>query len=165
MQNFRQQNGPAVTAMAHVKPVMHGDSGTRSQSLSAVHSAVHRPLLIGCGLPPGGGGRFALKCRQVRDTQSSEGDATTSVSTVGVEAPRSQSRPTGLSEHPEPPNAATAPTHATERQTTSTPTGWRRFIAPIIGAGDPTSSERPHTTPHRGALCEAVRLTWGPRLL
>src|SRR5215470_17303928 len=114
MQNFRQQNGPAVTAMAHVKPVTDGDSGTRSQSPSALHSAVHRPLLIGCGLPPGGGGRLALKCRQVRDTQSSDGDATTTESTVGVEAPRSQSRPTGLSEHPEPAIAATAPSTQSE---------------------------------------------------
>ena len=30
---------------AHVKPVTHGDSGTRSQSLSLPHSAVQRPLL------------------------------------------------------------------------------------------------------------------------
>src|SRR4051794_15350579 len=153
MQNFLQQNGPAVTAMPHVNPVMHGDSGTRSQSLSMLHSEVHRPLLIGCGLPPGGGGRVGLKCRQVRDTQSSDGDATTMESTVGVEAPRSQSRPTGLSEHPEPPRVATAPSSPscmTERQTTSTPTGWRRFI------GTDNKSRGPQvkrTASHNAAPC------------
>ena len=42
MQNFLQQNGPTVTATPHVKPVLQGDSGTRSQSSSDEHSAVQR---------------------------------------------------------------------------------------------------------------------------
>src|SRR5215470_13625600 len=124
MQSFLQQNGPAVTAMAHVKPSRHGDSGTRSQSLSALHSAVHRPTLSGGLSPPDGSGRFGSKCRQVRVTQSSDGDATTTESTAGVDGPRSHSRPTGSPEHPAPADAIAE----AERQTTSTPTGWRRFI-------------------------------------
>src|ERR1700749_4721724 len=108
MQNFRQQNGPAVTAMPQVKPVMHGDSGTRSQSLSAVHSAVHRPLLPSGNWLPGGSSRDLGTRRHVRDTQSSDGEATTTEVSCGVSVPRSQIRPTGLSEQPMPdaPDAA-----------------------------------------------------------
>src|ERR1044071_5229442 len=123
MQKFLQQNGPAVTAMPQVKPVMHGDSGTRSQSLSALHSAVHRPLLpLGYWLP-GGSSRDLGTRRQVRVTQSSDGDATTTSSAPGGAEPRSQIRPTGFSEHPL--DAPNAPNSAVTSKTTSTPTGWR----------------------------------------
>src|ERR1041384_1075971 len=119
MQNFLQQNGPTVTAMPQVKPVMHGDSGTRSQSSSVVHSAVHRPLLPVGYLLPGGSSRVLGTRRQVRVTQSSDGDATTTSSLPGAAVPRSQIRPTGFSEHP----AATAQNAAIASQR------WRRFIA------------------------------------
>src|SRR6476469_8670620 len=99
MQNFLQQNGPTVTATPHVKPVTHGDSGTRSQSLSDEHSAVQRPTF-----PSGYVETFgrSLPCgtrRQVRDTQSSEGEATTTSEGAGISDPRSQIRPTGLLVH------------------------------------------------------------------
>src|SRR5688500_7261687 len=101
MQNFRQQNGPTVTATPHVKPVTHGDSGTRSQSLLLPHSAVQRPLV-----PPGyslfGGSSLPSGTRRhVRETQSSDGDATTTSPACGTAVPRSQMRPTGS-----PPQAA-----------------------------------------------------------
>src|ERR1043165_10267246 len=127
MQKFLQQNGPAVPAMPQVKPVMHGDSGTRSQSLSALHSAVHRPLLPDGYELPGGSSRDLGTRRQVRVTQSSEGDATTTSSAPGISVPRSQIRPTGFSEHPAAPHAAhaaNAPNSMTASKT-STPTGWR----------------------------------------
>src|SRR3954465_4820108 len=95
MQNFRQQNGPTVTATPHVKPVVHGLSGTRSQSLSLLHSAVHRPLLPDGNVLPGGSSRPSGTRRHVRETQSSEGDATTTSVAAGISDPRSQMRPTG----------------------------------------------------------------------
>src|SRR3990167_5865496 len=97
MQNFRQQNGPTVTATPQVKPVTHGDSGTRSQSSSLEHSAVHKPLLPDGNALPGGSSRDSGTRRQVRETQSSDGDATTTSDTAGTCVPRSQMRPTGLS--------------------------------------------------------------------
>src|SRR5215470_13774922 len=99
MQNFLQQNGPTVTAMPHVKPVMHGDSGTRSQSLSASHSAVHRPLVPLGYMLPGGSVLVSGTRKHVRVTQSSDGDATTTSLGSGVSVPRSQIRPTGSPEH------------------------------------------------------------------
>src|ERR1700712_3542659 len=96
MQNFRQQNGPTVTATPHVKPRVQGDSGTRSQSLSAEHSAVQRPLLPAGETERGGGARPSGSRRQVRETQSRDGDATTTSDGAGVSEPRSQMRPTGL---------------------------------------------------------------------
>src|ERR1700733_7456186 len=100
MQNFSQQNGPTVTATPHVKPPTHGDSGTRSQSLSAEHSAVHNPLApVGYMLPGGGDGFVSGTRRQVRETQSSDGAAmTTSLGSVSA-VPRSQMRPTALPVH------------------------------------------------------------------
>src|SRR5262245_44696693 len=105
MQNLRQQNGPTVTATPHVKPVMHGDSGTRSQSESALHSAVQSPLLPGGNVEPGGSSRPSGTRRHVRVTQSSDGDATTTSVGAGVAVPRSQIRPTG------------SPVHATKNRT------------------------------------------------
>jgi len=70
MQNFRQQNGPTVTATPQVKPVTQGDSGTRSQSPSDSHSAVHRPTLPSGKVDPFG---RSLPCgtrRHVREMQS-----------------------------------------------------------------------------------------------
>src|SRR5258708_29344179 len=99
MQNFLQQNGPTVTATPHVKPVLHGDSGTRSQSPSCSHSAVHRPLLPAGNSLPGGSSRPSGTRRHVRDTQSSDGDATTTSLGAGISEPRSQMRPTGLLVH------------------------------------------------------------------
>src|SRR6478735_1657081 len=99
MQNFRQQNGPTVTATPHVKPVTHGDSGTRSQSPSLSHSAVQRPTLPSGNVEPLG---RSLPCgtrRHVRETQSSDGDATTTSLGAGISDPRSQMRPTGLDVH------------------------------------------------------------------
>src|SRR5512146_177657 len=96
MQNLRQQNGPTVTATPQVKPVLHGDSGTRSQSSSDSHSAVHRPLLPSGNVLPIGSSRPCGTRRHVRDTQSSDGDATTTSEGAGVAVPRSQMRPTGL---------------------------------------------------------------------
>src|ERR1700753_1601026 len=115
MQNFLQQNGPTVMpgGTPHVKPVMHGDSGTRSQSLSLLHSAVHSPLLPVGNELPGGSSVLSGTRRQVRDTQSSDGDATTDSSAPGVESPRSQIRPTGLLSQP----VAVA---AIDKRTTST---------------------------------------------
>ena len=84
MQNFLQQNGPTVTATPHVKPVVHGDSGTRSQSPSLEHSAVHRPLLPDGNTLPGGSSRPSGTRRHVRDTQSSDGDATTTSDGAGI---------------------------------------------------------------------------------
>jgi len=105
------------SGMPHVKPVMHGDSGTRSQSLSALHSAVHSPLVpVGYALP-GGNSRPSGTRKQVRDTQSSDGDATTASSACGTEAPRSQIRPTGLSAQPV--SAAGAANAAIDSRTTS----------------------------------------------
>src|SRR5215468_8463276 len=95
MQNFLQQNGPTVTAMPHVKPVMHGDSGTRSQSSSFEHSAVHRPFVPLGNELPGGSSRLSGTRKQVRVTQSSDGDATTTSLGSGSAVPRSQIRPTG----------------------------------------------------------------------
>src|SRR5665647_2156866 len=100
MQNLRQQNGPTVTATPHVKPVVHGDSGTRSQSSSALHSAVHRPLLPAGNELPAGSSRDSGTRRHVRDTQSRDGDATTTSEAVGFSVPRSQIRPTGSPVHP-----------------------------------------------------------------
>src|SRR5690242_12634682 len=99
MQNFLQQKAPTVTATPQVKPVTQGDSGTRSQSLSLSHSAVHRPTLPSGKVLPGG---RSLPCgtrRQVRDTQSSDGEATTTSDGSGISLPRSQIRPTGLLVH------------------------------------------------------------------
>src|SRR5215813_3863749 len=110
MQNFRQQNGPTVTAMPHVKPVMHGDSGTRSQSLSASHSAVHRPFVPPGYMLPGGSSRPSGTRKHVRVTQSSDGDATTTSLGSGIWVPRSQMRPTGSPEHA---TAKQRHTHAT----------------------------------------------------
>src|SRR5690349_17750688 len=96
MQNFLQQNGPTVTATPHVKPVLHGDSGTRSQSSSDSHSAVQRPTLpVGYVLPIGSSRPRGTR-RHVRETQSSDGDATTTSDGAGAAVPRSQMRPTGL---------------------------------------------------------------------
>src|SRR6185436_5411087 len=97
MQNLRQQNGPTVTATPHVKPVLHGDSGTRSQSSSDSHSAVQSPLFPSGNMLPAGSSRPSGTRRQVRDTQSSDGDATTTSDGAGICEPRSQMRPTGLS--------------------------------------------------------------------
>src|ERR1700755_361217 len=115
MQKFLQHERPTVLPLGtpHVKPVMHGDSGTRSQSLSAVHSAVHRPLLFGGNALPGGSSRSSGTRKHVRDTQSSDGDATTDSSAAGWAVPRSQMRPTGLLSQP----VAVA---AIDRRTTST---------------------------------------------
>src|SRR5690349_13458372 len=99
MQNFRQQNGPTVTATPHVKPVLHGDSGTRSQSSELEHSAVHRPFVPLGYMLPGGRSLPSGTRRQVRDTQSSDGDATTTSLGSGSAVPRSQIRPTGLAVH------------------------------------------------------------------
>src|SRR3954468_22862023 len=99
MQNLRQQNGPTVTATPQVKPVVHGLSGTRSQSSSEPHSAVHRPLLPAGDDEPGGSSRPSGTRRHVRDTQSSDGEATTTSVAAGIWDPRSQIRPTGLSVH------------------------------------------------------------------
>src|SRR2546425_3359852 len=108
MQNLRQQNGPTVTATPQVKPLMHGDSGTRSHSSLLAHSAVHRPLVpLGYMLFFGGVGFESGTFKQVRDTQSSDGDATTTSLGSGIVMPRSQMRPTGLPVH-----AATASTTA-----------------------------------------------------
>src|SRR6185503_9436278 len=96
MQNFRQQNGPTVTATPQVKPVLHGDSGTRSQSSDESHSAVHRPLLPSGYVLPMGSSRPSGTRRQVRETQSSDGDATTTSEGAGVAVTKSQMRPTGL---------------------------------------------------------------------
>src|ERR1044071_5802622 len=97
MQKFLQQNGPAVTAMPQVKPVMHGDSGTRSQSLSALHSAVHRPLLpLGYWLP-GGSSRDLGTRRQVRVTQSSDGASAGAI--IGGVDSKSSERPHTKSGH------------------------------------------------------------------
>src|SRR5688572_18009298 len=96
MQNFLQQNGPTVTATPHVKPVLHGDSGTRSQSSDDSHSAVHRPLLPSGYIEPIGSMRPSGTRRHVRDTQSSDGEATTTSDGAGAAVPRSQMRPTGL---------------------------------------------------------------------
>src|SRR5437762_3292214 len=128
MQNRRQQNGPTSTAMPHVKPVLHGDSGTRSQSSALEHSAVHRPLVPLGYVEPGGRSLTSGTRKHVRVTQSSDGEATTislgsgkllQVSPIGhcelimhdiivcTEqvpcVPRSQIRPTGF-----PPHAAAA---------------------------------------------------------
>src|SRR4051812_34416379 len=86
--------------MPHVKPVMHGDSGTRSQSSSATHSAVQRPLLPLGYIEPGGSSRVSGTRRQVRDTQSSDGEATTTSSEPGAAVPMSQIRPTGFEVQP-----------------------------------------------------------------
>src|SRR5450432_2671793 len=99
MQNFLQQKGPTVTATPHVKPSVQGDSGTRSQSPSAEHSAVQRPELPAGKTEPGGSSRPSGSRRHVRDTQSSDGDATTTSEGAGVSDPRSQMRPTGLLVH------------------------------------------------------------------
>src|SRR5512133_3320839 len=99
MQNFLQQNGPTVTATPHEKPVMHGDSGTRSQSPSLLHSDVQRPFVPDGYLLPGGSSRDSGTRKQVRDTQSNDGEATTTSLTCGVDVPRAQMRPTGLSVH------------------------------------------------------------------
>src|SRR6476659_3435787 len=106
MQNFLQQNGPTVTATPHVKPETQGDSGTRSQSSLVEHSAVHRPLVpLGYMLFLGGVGFDRGTLRHVRETQSSDGDATTTSDGSGCVVPRSQMRPTGFPVH-----AATAST-------------------------------------------------------
>src|SRR5688572_16661828 len=118
MQNFLQQNGPTVTATPHVKPVLHGDSGTRSQSSDDSHSAVQRPLLPSGYVLPIGSSRPSGTRRHVRETQSSEGDATTTSEGAGVAVPRSQMRPTGLLVH------AVAPKRTSPRTTT------RRIIGP-----------------------------------
>src|SRR3954465_13788674 len=98
MQNLRQQNGPTVTATPQVKPVLHGDSGTRSQSSSLSHSAVHRPLLPSGNTLPCGSSFCAGTRMHVRETQSSDGDATTMSDGDGVAPPMSQIRPTGVDE-------------------------------------------------------------------
>src|SRR5690348_4375020 len=97
MQNFLQQKGPTVTGIAQVKPLTHGDSGTRSQSSAVEHSAVHRPDVPVGGIEPFGGlGLVAGTRRHVRVTQSSDGEATTLSPGAGAcEPPRSQMRPTG----------------------------------------------------------------------
>src|ERR1051325_10964476 len=99
MQNFRQQNGPTVTATPQVKPVLHGDSGTRSQSSLLEHSAVHRPFVPLGYVEPGGRSLPSGTRRHVRDTQSSDGDATTTSLGSGCDVPRSQMRPTAWPEH------------------------------------------------------------------
>src|SRR3569623_751164 len=112
MQNFRQQNGPTVTATPHVKPVTHGDSGTRSQSPSDSHSAVQRPTLPSGYVDPFG---RSLPCgtrRQVREIQSRDGEATTPSAGAGISLPRSQLRPTGLLVH----ETSTSPTTTMERR-------------------------------------------------
>src|SRR5436309_1326351 len=110
MQNFLQQNGPTVTATPHAKPVLHGDSGTRSQSSALEHSAVHRPLVPLGNTLPGGRSFWSGTRKHVRDTQSSDGDATTTSLGSGKAVPRSQIRPTGLLVH--------AATSASPRTTT-----------------------------------------------
>src|SRR5678815_147465 len=124
MQNLLQQYGPAVTGKRQLKPVTHGDSGTRSQLSSLLHSAVHRPLFAGGGVPPGGSSRVGGWRRQIRDSQSSDGDATNTSVGGGCAVPRSQIRPTGLSIRPEQP----APSAAIVIRTTST-ASWCRIIA------------------------------------
>src|SRR5688572_19552319 len=99
MQNFLQQNGPTVTATPHVKPVLQGDSGTRSQSSDDSHSAVHRPLLPSGYIEPIGSSRPSGTRRHVRETQSREGEATTTSDGAGSAVPRSQMRPTGEAVH------------------------------------------------------------------
>src|SRR5687768_543121 len=94
MQNLRQQNGPTLTATAHANPPAHGESGERSQSSSETHSAVHRPLGPAGNSEPGGSSCASGIRRHVRETQSSDGDATTTSLVAGVD-PRSQTRPTG----------------------------------------------------------------------
>jgi hypothetical protein len=111
--------------MPHVKPVVHGDSGTRSQSPSFSHPDVQSPVLEGGNVEPIGRARWSGTARQVRDTQSNDGDATVVEPGCGgcnwqfsppgqspslrqllfmvtehlPEIPRSQIRPTGLPVH------------------------------------------------------------------
>src|SRR5262249_38727998 len=100
MQSFLQQNGPTVTATPQVKPLMQGDSGTRSQSSLPAHSAVQRPLVpFGYMLPLGGVGLLSGTLRHSRVTQSSDGDATTTSLGSGMFVRRSHKRPTGLPVH------------------------------------------------------------------
>src|SRR5690348_14099845 len=99
MQNFLQQNGPTVTATPQVKPVLHGDSGTRSQSSALSHSAVQRPELPSGYIDPMGSSRPSGTRKHVRDTQSSDGEATTTSDGAGSAVPRSQMRPTGCAVH------------------------------------------------------------------
>ena len=98
MQNLRQQNGPTLTATAHAKPLAQGESADRSQSSSETHSAVHRPVGPAGYTEPGGSSCASGIRRQVRDTQSRDGDATTTSFVPGVD-PRSQRRPTGSDAH------------------------------------------------------------------
>src|SRR5215471_2509265 len=110
MQSFLQQNGPTVTATPHVKPLMHGDSGTRSQSSLFVHVAVHRPFVpLGYMAPFGGVGFVSGTFKHSRVTQSSDGDATTTSLGSGMFVPRSHSRPTGLPLHAPSAQRATTP--------------------------------------------------------
>ena len=100
MQNFLQQNGPTVTATPHVKPVLHGDSGTRSQSLVGLAlGGAEAVVALGVRRCPCGSSRPSGTRRHVRDTQSSDGEATTTSDGAGVAVPRSQMRPTGLLVH------------------------------------------------------------------
>src|SRR5678815_2275188 len=117
MQNLRQQYGPAVVAMPHVKPSTHGDSGTRSHSSELLHSAVQRPMLAASGMLPGGSSRVGGKRRHVRDTQSSDCDATTTWLACGVCSPRSHFRPTGLLVQPDASAANTTIDAATDNST------------------------------------------------
>src|SRR5205085_176301 len=91
------------------------------------HSEVQRPLLPAGYSEPGGSSLPRGTRRQVRVTQSREGEATTTSDAAGIWLPRSQTRPTGS-----PPQAVTA---ATNKPRTTTET--RRLIA-----GDNRS---PHT--------------------
>src|SRR5580698_3705596 len=99
MHTFSQQNGPCVTAMPHVNPVTHGDSGTREQSLSCSQDAVHKPLVpSGYIAPIGRSGLVSGTLRHSRETQSSDGDEMIDSDGSGTFDPRSQSRPTGWPE-------------------------------------------------------------------
>src|SRR5262245_53387409 len=99
MQNFLQQNGPTVTATPQVKPVLHGDSGTRSQSSELSHSAVQRPLLPSGYIDPIGSSRPSGTRKPVRHTQSSDGEGAPTSDGAGGAVPRSPMRPTGLVVH------------------------------------------------------------------
>src|ERR1044071_9637261 len=94
--------------MPQVNPSTHGDSGTLSQSAELLHSAVHRPMLSSSGALPGGSSRVGGYRRHVRDTQSSDCDATTTSLACGVCSPRSHFLPTGFSVQPEESDASAA---------------------------------------------------------
>ncbi len=79
-QTFSHANGPTLTTGAQVKPAGQADSTASLQSLSSTQVAVHI-----------GGVELAI-ARQIRDSQSSAGDASTV--SFGAVVPGSQTRPT-----------------------------------------------------------------------